>query len=853
MSTEERWQHVDRIVAEARDRPKDQRASFLAQACNGDEALLRDVSLLLDTPKLEGFLDQPIASVRSVGHAQALAVGDWIGPYRLVEVMGEGGMGTVFRGIRADPDLHRDVAIKVIRPDLVSPELQRRFRNERQILAALDHPNIARMLDAGSTPDGHPFVIMERIDGIPIDRFCAEHAGSIEQRIALFGQVCAAVGHAHRHLIVHRDLKPSNVLVTEEGIPKLLDFGIAKILHPETFPHTLAPTHTGIRPMTPAFASPEQLRGEGITTASDVYGLGLLLYRLLTGRLPWRAGGRAVPPQALADTVPIRPSLVWEHASGMVSDHERDDQTADEAAAPLPLPALRKRLGGDLDAIVLKALRREPEQRFESPEALAADLERHLHGLPVQARRGTFGYVARRFLKRHRLAAVAATAACAMLLGFGLALAHQRDEAKLERDAKDNVLSLMLDMFRIADPRLGGDHELTVIEALDRNQPLIEQRLADDPVLLAEMLRTTATMYANLSRHEAAREPFERVLAIHRERFGESHPETARSMSDLGNVLASIGDYDAAEALIRGAIEALLQRGAPNDRALLEPMNHLATLFCQQNDAQRGEAPATEALALALRHPQEADALRVAHINRARMFSLRGAYRQAIEHYQQAIDIAAPLLGANHPDLASIYLNLGSMHRREGNLDQAASLFAASLAIYRERFSASHPAIPNILNNLGVAHFERGAYEQAEEVRDEALRLFTAFASDDHPLTLNLANRLEEARIAGGRACSEIEGRLHARLEHPIVVHEVAARERAITHGLLAACMRQRGAGDEAAAQLERAFTGLDGLREDLRQPGLNRLEVMYRAIGEHGFLATRRQAHQLRTDPTGI
>src|SRR5215210_2267496 len=399
----EAWERVKEIFAAARELPAAARPDFLTEACAGDPAVRREVESLLAAQSGigESFLAEPAAgeAFRLIEHRGTEEwIGRRIGAYRVLAELGSGGMGTVFLAARADAEFERQVAIKVIRRGLDRAEIVSRFRQERQILAGLDHPNIARLLDGGATEEGLPYLVMERVEGVPIDRYSAEASLDLPGKLGLFLKICAAVQYAHRNLIVHRDLKPSNILVTREGEPKLLDFGIAKFLEPGPAEGL---TISGERLLTPDYASPEQVLGEPITTSSDVYSLGVLLYQVLCGRPPYRIAGRT--PQELERVVceeePLPPSRTLSRGS----DTEK----------------LREQLRGDLDNIVLKALAKEPARRYASVEHLSEDLERYLTGRPVLARSGGWWYRSGKLLRRHRLAAAAAGAvALSLILGI---------------------------------------------------------------------------------------------------------------------------------------------------------------------------------------------------------------------------------------------------------------------------------------------------------------------------------------------------------------------------------------------------------------------------------------------------
>ena len=415
----EQWLRVKELFNQAFERPEGERDSFLAEACHGDEELRREVSTLLRSHReAGGVLDSPIAAVFAAELRQDPMVGRAIGTYRIIRRIGRGGMGSVYLAERADEQFRRLVAIKAVNADLVDAETLRRFQNERQTLAALDHPNIIKLLDGGATEDGAPYLVMDYVDGQPIDEYCNARQLSIAERLQLFRTVCAAVTYAHQNLVVHRDLKPSNILITPDGVPKLLDFGIAKLLKPE-YSATVAVTRGDLRPMTPRFASPEQVLGQPITTASDIYSLGVLLYLLLTGTHPYQLKNQSALEleRAVCETTPEKPSVSVMRAVRPAATEGRHENLA-------------RRLSGDLDMIVLMAMRKEPQRRYSSAEHLAEDIRRHLEGLPVLARKDSWRYRTSKFVARHKAAVAAGIAVTAALISSTLIARSERNIAQ---------------------------------------------------------------------------------------------------------------------------------------------------------------------------------------------------------------------------------------------------------------------------------------------------------------------------------------------------------------------------------------------------------------------------------------
>ncbi|MCB1034030.1 MAG: serine/threonine protein kinase, partial [Acidobacteria bacterium] len=515
----------------------------------------------------EGFLDRPAGP-------EAMAAEDLrgrsLGPYRLLCPIGRGGMSTVYLAIRGDDEYRQRVAVKVLRRG-VEQEARHRLRTERQILAALEHPYIARLYFGDTTEDGLPFFAMEYVDGLRLDEYCRQHQLSVGERLDLFDKICSAVAYAHRNLVVHRDLKPGNILVTGDGTPKLLDFGIAKLLNPELIPPDTTPTAPWLRHLTPAYASPEQVRGASVSTASDVYSLGVLLYELLTGMVP-------IP---VADLSPARiEQAVLEREPCRPSSTVTDDSSLDVAlgwSSDLPPRTIRRRrrelrrlLAGDLDHILLKALRKEPGRRYSSVERLQEDLRRHQRGEAVRARRGNFRYRAGRFLKRHRWKAAALAIFCLTLLGFALAMASQagrirrqaqeiareRDEARQEADKRQRVLSFMERVFGRVGQIESKGQEVRAAEMLDVGLEMLEDS-REEPDVRADLLVALGRNLAELRRFGQAAGVFREAYALRRQIFGEDSLEAADVLRELGATSYHMARYQDAERQTAKALEVL--------------------------------------------------------------------------------------------------------------------------------------------------------------------------------------------------------------------------------------------------------------------------------------------------------
>jgi len=523
--TPERWAQIRQIFDGALERSEVDRAAYLRVVCARDDELRREVESLLASHDSAGdFLNKPAASLAGTTQTlissgidlQEYPPGHRVGAYALQKCIGRGGMGSVWLATRSDNEFKKQVAIKLVKRGMDTQEILRRFRLERQVLAGLTHPNIAALIDGGSTPDGLPYLVMEYVEGIRIDRYCEQHKSTITERLKLFGDVCAAVQYAHGNLVVHRDLKAGNILVTAEGIPKLLDFGIAKLIRTEFDTLAAAETRPELRPMTLDYASPEQVRGEAITTATDVYSLGVLLYKLLTEKSPYGLAARSDSSlrKAICEQEPLKPSaVVLTDEKAVIPDATQKIDLTQEETREKARRRLQKKLAGDLDMIVLMALRKEPSRRYASVEQFSEDIRRYLAGRPVIARSDTFGYRAARFVRRNAVSVAAASIAALTL--FGATIFEQRSAARAaQRDS-------------IAEARLN----VVEAESLQQQRDLMDAyfRLAESqsPPAALETYRTALASARDFERNHPGLPVASRSVARAAIRVGELAPEEA--------------------------------------------------------------------------------------------------------------------------------------------------------------------------------------------------------------------------------------------------------------------------------------------------------------------------------------
>ena len=787
------WKIFDRVLAAT----EQARHGLLDELCHNDPTLRREVSSLLDAHAMGTLVDKPLVDLRANVHEQSAE--PEIDRYRLVESLGAGGMGQVFSARRTD-GLHDElVAVKVLKRGLETDLSIRRFTTERKILARLSHPHIAGLLDGGSTRDGRPYLVMERVVGTPIDQYCDEHKLSIADRLELFKEICRAVHFAHQNLVVHRDLKPSNILISDQGSPKLLDFGIAKLLEPD---ERAGVTQLGSNPMTPQYASPEQLAGQVTTTATDLYSLGMLLYLLLGGDLPYRLESSASERPDTHPIVPPSKGIADRHCSEGL-----DRISTDRASTPAKLLQLLK---GDLDNIVLMALAEHSEDRYPSAEALVADLDRWSHGLPVRARSGTVAYRARKFVHRHRVSvAVGISVFTALLLLVSLLLMQsrqlrdERDRVISERNRATSVSDFLVELFAIPDPTRDQGESVTARELLDRGVAQIETELASEPSVRGSLMLTMGRSMAGLGLYDEASDLLRRALDL-RYLDEDADPESVAEASlRLAEVLARAGRYHQAEPLLQSALKIRRGQLEPGDWRIAEAHFLLGDLAFKQGhfELARREFGIAQSVARSADHPELLakildrhgvllqnrghpaaaqtlfdEAIRlyrqtnsrawlaVTLNNSAWLAAEQGHFERADALYGEAEVIQRHLFAGDHPQLATTLANRGLLYSQQGELDEAEALLSQALVAYRAGLGAGHPKVALTLNNLASVETQRGKLGNAEAYYREALEIQEQSLGPEHADTANTLNNLAQALALAGRL-QEAETLFHRALE----------------------------------------------------------------------------------------
>ncbi len=736
----ERWDRVNQILLEALEHADPERAAFLDRACGDDGELRREVESLLASdaePELMRRLEQPAFELLARSAAD-LGAGQRIGPYRVIREIDRGGMGTVYLAVRADDECERRVAIKILKRGTDTAEISRRFQIERQILAHLEHPNIAKLYEGGTTEDHRQYFVMEYVEGECIDRDCDARRLTLRQRIELFRKVLKAVQFAHQNLVVHRDLKPGNILVTADGEPKLLDFGIAKLLHPETG-LSMTVTATGERLMTPEYASPEQVRSEPITTASDVYSLGVLLYELLTGHRPYRLKTRQQEEvrRVICDVEPERPSTA---VSRVEEVRTRDGtttvltpETVSRSRSEEPR-RLRRRLSGDLDNIVLMALRKEPLRRYASVEQFSEDLRRYLEGRPVRARKDTFAYRTGKLLRRRKREVAAGVVAALLLAGVIFDRERQQRQTARARDRAQRVSEFLIELFEVSDPSEARGNSVTAREILDRGAERIEQELREEPELQAALMHTMGKVFMSLGLYEGATPLLETALAQRRRVHGRRHPEIAESLSALAELLFVKGHYDAAEPLFREALAIERELKGTEHPDVGEALKGLGIVLMRKGEIEAAESLLEEALAIQRRLPGPEHPDTVATLNNlAAVLHQKGDYEAAEPLFREALATKRKQMGEDHPAVALALNNLAMVLYQKGDYEAAESLFRKSLAMAQKLLGPEHPNVSRALTNLARVLQARGDSPAAESLVREALVIRRRQLDSDHP------------------------------------------------------------------------------------------------------------------------
>ena len=757
-----RWERIQALFHEAADLPSAEQDAFVVSACGADDGLVEEVrAMLREDSDAASVLDRGVAEVAHNILANPdpvqLRAQDF-GCYRLIRLLGEGGMGLVYLAERRD--LGTEVAIKILRDAWLSPARRERFAAEQKTLAQLNHPSIARLYDADALPDGTPWFSMEYVEGLPLTDYCRLHQCSVEMRLRLFRSVCEAVQYAHSEAVIHRDLKPSNILVKQDGTIRLLDFGIAKQL--ESLDASVKQTMTGLRLMTPAYAAPEQIRGDRVGIHTDVYSLGVILFELLTGQLPYDLSN-LTPAEAA--------SIIAEHEPGKPSSIAKPETNV-RGTSPIS-----KAAWADLDVLCLTAIHKDPTRRYRSAEALIRDIDHYLHAEPLEARPDNLSYRLRKFMQRNRRSVTLAAAAVLLMVGmlsfFTVRLAKARNAALAEAARTERIQKFMLNLFDGGDQQVGPSDSLRVVTLVDRG--LLEAKtLNNDPKIQSELYQNLGDIYEKLGKFEQgdsllqaaleqrkaifgadSREVAETLveigllrdaqgkyedaerfvrqgLTIDKQRLSPNHPSVARATSALGKVLEDRGSYSAAIQVLQEAVRLQsAQGGSTTD--LAESLTELANSHFYSGHYAASEALNQQVLAMDRqlygdRHPHVADDL----INLGAIQYDLGHYTEAERFDRQALDITQSFYGQNHPATASALTILGRTLVSEGNREEAAGLLKQALGIEERIYGRVHPRVAGTLNELGKISQQQGNLDEAQADFQRMADIYRAVYAGKH-------------------------------------------------------------------------------------------------------------------------
>lgn len=762
-----RWQRIAPLLDELLEmEPGGRRGERVRELAGGDPEIERELGELLEAGDAPPRI---LARPLTLGSGPALPgegdrgadarIGRVVGGYRLVERLGQGGMATVYRGVRQEDSFDHEVAVKLVRPGPDSAALLGRFRDEQRILSSLGHPNIARFFGGGATDDAQPYIVMELVEGEPLDAYCDRRRLGVEERLELFRQVCRAVEHAHGRLVVHRDLKPSNLLVADDGTVKVLDFGIAKLLAARDLGLPVDLTAEYGVPLTPEFAAPEQLRAEAATTATDVYALGVVLFDLLAGSRPFSWPSWAgLPPLARArkvlETDPDRPSTRVTGPAPAESDtSEGTRPSAEEVARRRSTTPrrLRRRLEGDLDTIVLQALRREPERRYPSVAALREDVERHLADQPIRARPETWAYIAGRFVRRNRVTtALAVLLLLSLVLGLALALAG-REAARREASTSERVVEFLVDAFRTADPNYGESGDVRAIDIVDRGVEKIRDELAAEPEVRARLLRVLAESSRALGEYERAEELARESVRLYRGIVGADGARTLAARNVLATVLRDTGRVQEAEVVFRDLLERE-GRLRPESPLRATVSGDYGMLLMDRGDLEESEAHHRTALAIHRRRGAEGETEVVRSLNNLALVRRRQGDMEGAEAMLREILQRLRARGGPSVDVATVLNNLGSLVRAQGDLEGAEAHFREALELRRSALGDAHPDVAQSLNNVGAILYSREDFAGAARHFEEAVGLWERHFAGDHPrLAAGIYNTASLHRIQGRR------------------------------------------------------------------------------------------------------
>ena len=783
------WETVQKLFSEAIELEDAERIAFLKQKCEGDENLFNEVlTLLLADDEIHPILDKKASELINI-EEKLNFVGEQIGSYKLTREIASGGMGTVFLAERSDGVFEQEVALKIIKPGLSTIPIIRRFQHERQILANLQHPNIARLFDGGVTEDRRPYFTMEYVDGVQIDEYCDENKLTIKQRLKLFIDVCNAVQYAHNNLVIHRDLKPSNILIEKDGTIKLLDFGISKVLSAESEQNDLPTvTQAEINLLTPEYSSPEQIKNSKISVSTDVYSLGSILYKLLSGRQAHEFKTRTFSEyeKVVCEKSIPKPSTVLENQNS-------EEESIEEICLNRNIQKgkLKKKLTGDLDNICMMALRKEPERRYASAEMFAYDIERYLTNLPIFARKESVSYTSKKFIQRHKTAVITAAVLFfivnGLILFYTLQLKAERDKATIEAKKSEQVASFLQDLFLVADPNEAKGETITARELLDRGASRLMVGLEEEPEIKSQLLNTIGKVYTNLGLYNSAEELFlkikesENLEALDKETYFETlvnlgktygyngkydlageillkaknvgekylpinHIQRGELYSSIGSHFYQIADFDSSYIYYKKAEQIFFINFGNESQQLAGLLYNMGVLEYDQGNLETSDSLYSESLKLYIKFNGELNAQTAKTQNElASVFRHRGKFDEAEKLYKKALDTRIKIFGNNHPDVAQTLNHISRLYYNQELYEKAEPYVRQSLEIRQNLYDDAHPEVSASKSSLAGTLMGLKRFEEAEKLYESAYNASMKKFGESHPYTPAILGNLGSA------------------------------------------------------------------------------------------------------------
>ena len=745
-------EQVKALFEQALVRTPEERTTFLLESTTDQNLRQEVLTLLADYDRTASLHFTPAHDDSGSTDSGRLAPGKLLdGKFKIIRLIAEGGVGQVWLAEQTVP-LQRQVVVKLIKTGLFDDNLLQRFRAERQSLAIMDHPSIAKVFDAGATTAGQPYFVMEYVPGLAVTKYCDEKKLSIRDRLELFTKVCDGVQHAHQKAIIHRDLKPANILVVEvdeKPVPRIIDFGIAKALSPDAASSELTQVTGFIG--TPGYMSPEQAdpRIAQVDTRTDVYSLGVILYELLAGSLPfdrkeWQDKPLYEMLRRMREDDPPRPSTKVSTAA--------ETATATAEARATDAKRLASLLRGDLDCITMKALEKDPARRYGTPSELAADLQRYMSNEPVLARPASTAYKLQKYVRRHRIGVAVAGGVATLLVAFVVLQTVQLRRTIRERDRANRITAFMTGMFMVSDPSEARGNSITAREILDKASKDIDTGLAKDPELQAKMINVMGDVYDNLGLYPRAESLLQHGVEIQRHVLGPDHPDTLQSMNSLAVVMAREGHYAAAEKSDRETLDVRRRVLGPGHPDTLNSMNNLAIVLVREGHYAEAEKLYRETLDVRRRTlgPEHRDTV-ISIDNLANLLWSEGRYAEAEKLHRETLDIRRRILGPGDPGTVNSMNNLANVLWREGNNTEAEQLYHEGLEIRRRVLGPEHPDTLISINNLANLMDHEGHFAEAEKLNRDALDIRRRVLGPEHPDTLVSMNGLAAALNDEGR------------------------------------------------------------------------------------------------------